>query len=53
MKQWKVTWYDMKEIVKVDLEPVSGESSEEATKNAYLRYNGNPPADFLMLEEIK
>lgn len=53
MKKWKVTWYNVKEIVKVDVEPVSGETTEEATRNAYLRYNGNPPAEFLMLEEMK
>lgn len=46
-------WYDQDEIKVTDSEPIVANSTEEATRIAYTRHNGNPPAPILWLEEIK
>lgn len=51
-KKWKVTWYDLSQIIQVDVEPVEGANKDEATANAYIRYNGNPPAPCCLLEPL-
>ena len=44
-------WYDQDSIVKEDA-PIEANDREEATKKAYTRYNGNPPAPLLSLQEV-
>ena len=53
MKKYKVTWYNQTEIVKVEPDYITADNEEEATSKAYMKYDGNPPAPLLMLEEVK
>ena len=52
MKKFIEHWYDQSEIKYTGEEPIIAESTEEATKIAYSRHNGNPPAPLLWLEEV-
>lgn len=45
-------WYDQDHIVKEDA-PIEASNENEARDKAYIRYNGNPPAPLLALQEIK
>ena len=45
-------WYDQDSIVKED-PPIEAKDKEEATRKAYMQYNGNPPAPLLSLTEVK
>lgn len=53
--KFKAQWYNMDTVVasKHDDEIIEAKDVEEATKKAYLRENGNPPAPMLFLEEVK
>ena len=44
-------WYDQDSVVKEDA-PIEAKDKEEATRKAYLKYNGNPPAPLLALQEV-
>ena len=44
-------WYDQDSVVKQD-PPIEAKDKEEATRKAYLKYNGNPPAPLLALQEV-
>ncbi len=48
-------WYNVETVVAGlhDNEVIEAANAEEATKIAYSRENGNPPAPILWLEEIK
>ena len=48
-------WYNSESVVPGlhDNEIIEAASTEEATKIAYTRENGNPPAPMLWLEEVK
>ena len=48
-------WYNADTIVvgSHDNEIIEANNIEEATKLAYLRENGNPPAPLLWLDEVK
>lgn len=46
------TWYDQDSIVKED-PPIEANDKEEAMRKAYIKYNGNPPAPLLSLQEVK
>lgn len=52
MKKWKAYWYNATEVKYEDPEPIVAENEEEATKQAYMRFNGHPPAPVLYLEPI-
>ncbi len=45
-------WYNQDNIVKEDA-PIEASDKEDATRKAYIRYNGNPPAPLLSLEEVR
>lgn len=53
MKKYKVMWYDQTEIKKVEPNYIEAENQEEATRKAFMMYEGNPPAPLLYLEEVK
>lgn len=48
-------WYNAETVVhgSHDDEIIEAANTEEATKIAYTRENGNPPAPMLWLEEVK
>lgn len=46
-------WYDMDSVKTTESEPIEAETIEEATRLAYAKYNGKPPAPLLYLEEIQ
>lgn len=48
-------WYNQESIVPGlhDNEIIEAKDTSEATKIAYQRENGNPPAPMLWLEEVK
>lgn len=50
--KYRANWYDHTQGVQVDGEPIVANSIAEATTLAYQRYNGNPPAPLLWLEEM-
>ena len=45
-------WYDQDSIVKED-PPIEATDKEEAMRKAYTKYNGNPPAPLLSLQEVR
>lgn len=55
MKKYLARWYNADSVVAGlhDNEVIEAENTQEATKLAYLRENGNPPAPLLWLEEVK
>ena len=53
--KFRAKWYNADTVVESshDKEIIEAENTEEATKKAYIRENGNPPAPMLWLEEVK
>lgn len=53
--KYKAHWYNVDSVVhgQHDDEIIEASSTEEATRKAYERENGNPPAPMLWLEEVK
>lgn len=51
--KYRVHWYDHNEVIKTDPEPVIADNEVEGTRQAFIRYNGNPPAPVCYLEEIR
>ena len=53
--KFRAKWYNADTVVESphDNEIIEAENTEEATKKAYIRENGNPPAPMLWLEEGK
>lgn len=53
--KYRARWYNTDSVVAGlhDNEIIEAISTEEATKIAYQRENGNPPAPMLWLEEVK
>ena len=53
--KFRACWYNQDTVVAGlhDSEIIEAENAEEATKIAYSRENGNPPAPMLWLEEVK
>ena len=49
--KFKAIWYDQETVIKID-ESIEAANKEEATSKAYLKYNGNPPAPLLTIEEM-
>lgn len=50
--KYRANWYDHTQVVKVDSDLIIADDQKEATKLAFARYNGNPPAPLLWLEEV-
>ena len=46
-----IMWYDQESVKKTDI--IKADSKEEARDKAYMKYNGNPPAPLLSIEEEK
>ena len=46
-----IMWYDQDSVKKYD--KIEANSKEEARDKAYQKYNGNPPAPLLSIEEVK
>ncbi len=53
MMEFIAHWYNEQEVIHTDVEHIIAENATEATNVAYRRYNGNPPAALLFLEEVK
>ena len=53
--KFKAIWYNMDTVVtsEHDDEIIEAKDTEEATRLAYIRENGNTPAPVLLLEEVK
>lgn len=52
MKEFIEHWYDLDEVKYTSNDHIFAETEEDATKIAYRRYNGKPPAPILWLEEV-
>lgn len=52
MKEFIEHWYDQDEVKYTSNDHIFAETEEDATKIAYRRYNGKPPAPILWLEEV-
>lgn len=48
--KFMVYWYNKDEVVTTDT--VDAENKEEAEKQAYLKYNGNPPGECVSIYPI-
>ena len=53
MIKFKVMWYDQEEVRVIEPDYITANSREEATKIAFEKYNGRPPAPMVYLEEVK
>lgn len=51
MKKFIPMWYDQDQVIKQD-PPIEAIDKSEATRKAYMKYGGNPPAPLLYLEEV-
>ena len=53
--KYKARWYNVDSVVhgQHDDDIIGGSSTEGATRKAYEREKGNPPALMLWLEEVK
>ena len=47
--KYRAIWYNQESFVKIDV--IEAANKEDATSKAYLKYNGNPPAPLLSIEE--
>lgn len=52
MHKYKAYWYDTPDNQVEDPEIITAKDEVEATKIAYQRHNGNPPAKLLYLKEV-